>query len=51
MTDDEEFKIIQLSASTREYQDIAMAVMSTAEKTVVEIVKVRKNVHLISFKL
>lgn len=51
MTNDEEFKTIQLSANTQEYQDIAMAVMSTAEKTVVQIVKVRKNVHLISCKL
>lgn len=43
MTRDEEFKAIQLSVNDQEYKDVAKAVLSTAQTTVNEIVKVRKN--------
>lgn len=48
VTDDEDFKTIQLSASGQEYQDIAKVVLSTAQTTVNQIVEVRKNMHLIN---
>lgn len=49
MKNDEDLKRIQLNANDQEYKDVEKAVLSTAQTTLNQIVKVRKNkLHFVS---